>query len=243
MNGETGLVTRLIRYLPGIYQEPDPQVAEPAATSPKFQRPCLDEYLEAFEELLLGLQREEGPESKAGHPEAGRSKEDRSSGLERMVARLHRYFDPRTVPAPFLPWLAQWVALTLLPGVPVETNRKLLARMVPLYRCRGTRRCLEELLAIVLPVPAEIRDDFPPFQIGRHSTVGRNSWVGGGPSHFFHVTLTFSRTTGPEVQRQRRIAEYVIEMAKPAHTDYQLDVATPRFQVGVYSTVAVDSFL
>ena len=164
-------------------------------------------------------------------------------GLESLIAALHRLIDPWKTPEEFLPWLAQWAALTLATGLPAEIHRKLLANIIPLYRIRGTKSYLEQLLSIYLRVPADVIDDLPAMQVARHATIGRDSWVGGGPPHFFRVILRFSLAAGSELERQRRLARYVIELAKPAHTDYILEVSAPRFQIGVHSTVAMDSFL
>ena len=39
----------------------------------------------------------------------------------------------------FLPWLAQWVALSGAASLPIERQRRLIGRIVPLYASRGTR--------------------------------------------------------------------------------------------------------
>jgi phage tail-like protein len=227
MTGNFGPSSRLLQYLPAVYQEPVPPPPNPIAEEPEYKRPFLDEYLLPFEEILLGR----------------RGSAHRAHALEYRVGTLYRLLDPRRTPEEFLPWLAQFAALPEVPGLPVPRYRKLLASIVSWNALRGTRLYLEQLLAICMDVPCQVIDDAPPLQVGRHSTIGRDTWIQGGPPHFFRVVLKFTRADRSHVEQQRALARRVIDFAKPAHTYYLLEVASPRFQVGVHSTIAVDSFL
>src|SRR5260221_12180485 len=71
---------------------------------------------------------------------------DGSRPLADAIASISSLFDAFHTPKEFLPWLAQWVALTDLRGLPEERQRQLLATIVPLYAKRGTKSYLEELL-------------------------------------------------------------------------------------------------
>jgi hypothetical protein len=68
-------------------------------------------------------------------------------------------------------------------------------------------------------------------------------YLGGGPPHFFRVTMVASDMGALEVQAQRQIAYEVIELAKPAHTVYDFVVISPELQVGIHSTIGVDTVL
>jgi hypothetical protein len=51
-------------------------------------------------------------------------------------------------------------------------------------------------------------------------------------------------TPEPEqLRRQRQVTTAIIDLEKPAHTYYELDVETPTLQIGVHSTVGVDTLL
>jgi phage tail-like protein len=219
--------SRLLRHLPAVYQEPEeaPRITA-HQKGPKYEAPFLQHYLLPYERLLLG----------------GYRKEDRP-GLEQVIELLYTYIHPRDTPREFLPWLAQWVALAVRADIPEECTRNLIANLIPLYRIRGTKKYLEKILALVLQVPATIVDDFPPLQVARHSRVGHDTFIGGGPTNYFRVTLRFRSASGREVERQRRLAEYVIELSKPAHTQYSLEMTLPRFQVGRHARIGVDTFL
>jgi hypothetical protein len=48
----------------------------------------------------------------------------------------------------------------------------------------------------------------------------------------------------PERMRaQDAIARFIVDLQKPAHTDYTLTVETPTFQIGVHSRVGIDTLV
>jgi phage tail-like protein len=222
----------LMEYLPAIYQEAD-------ASHPKT---FLGQFLLAFEKVLLGL----GEETAAArHVVTGDVEADTGiEGLGEKIARLHELFDPGETPEEFLPWLASWAALSLRSDLSVMRKRKLLARIIPLYRIRGTRKYLEELLMLCVDAVVMVNDrEMPELQVGVHSTVDSDTYLGGGAPYFFKVTLLAPRLNAREVETQIQIARAMIELAKPAHTSYELDVISPRLQLGVHSTVGEDTVL
>jgi hypothetical protein len=116
--------------------------------------------------------------------------------------------------------------------------------MVPLYRRRGTKDNLAELLRIytglspVITGPGDVE-----CQIGVHSTIGVDMQISGSVPHFFHVSVTMPNPDQPTLQRQGQIATALIELQKPAHTDYKLEILFNTMQIGVRSTVGVDTLL
>lgn len=200
--------SRLMDYLPAVFHEVD------AADSSS--DPLLRHFLLAFEQILLGTEKpDQGERSQgAGHIE----------GLEHCIARLHTFFDPEETREDFLSWLASWVAFDLRSDLPLSRRRALLANIVPLYQVRGTKRYMEELLRLYFEVPVVVDDnELPSFQIGVHSSLGGDTYVEGGPPFFFRVRLELSGTPR-ELENQTRIAREVIDLAKPAHTMYSLEV-------------------
>lgn len=217
---------RLWEYLPAIYQDRDDKGGEN----------FLCRFLGAFEALLLDS------ESHFGIRDAEFDWEQEP--LEREIARLHYLLDPWETPDEFLPWLASWAALSLRPELSSSRKRKLIARIIPLYRIRGTRRYMEEILAICVNAISSVSDAaLPAFQVGHHSTVGEDTYISGGPAHFFRVRLIAPNLDAPEVEQQCRLAESIIELAKPAHTYYELEVVSRQLQVGIHSTIGLDTIL
>jgi phage tail-like protein len=165
-------------------------------------------------------------------------------GLEEIIAAIGTLFDPKETREDFLPWLASWVALGLRADWTELQQRDFLAKIVPLYRRRGTKENLAELLRIytgLSPViTAVVETD---FQIGVHSAIGVDTQIGGGAPHFFHVSVTMPNPDPATLQRQRQIATALIELQKPAHTDYDLDILFNTIQIGVRSTIGRDTLL
>ncbi len=210
-DGTSQLPNSLLQYLPAIYQ----------------QDAFIDQFLQAFEKLLLGRQDDQlFPPLKRNSVEVHFPQH----GLEETIAGLAAYFDPQKTPDEFLPWLASWTAFSLRADLPSDKQRDFIANIFQLYRWRGTKQNLEKLLAIFVPHTDVSLS--PPKVIETTD-----------PPHFFLVTILLARTTPAVVFRQAAIARALIELEKPAHTYYKLDVLFPSMQVGVHSTVGVDTQL
>lgn len=225
--------SNLIYYLPAIYQEDA----------------GLGRFLLAFEKVLLG--RDDGVELPAPAPEEGGARA--AFGLEQCIASMALLFDPMQTPEDFLPWLANWTAFTLRADLDPAKQRDFIANIIPRYVWRGTRQNLEELLKIFTvgtPTVTEATGD--EVQIGVHSSIGKDMFLGGGPPHFFTVTIRFPKgLSADQLRRQRDIAVSLIELEKPAHTHYELkEEGIPTLRIGAdpvlggdYSSLGVDTIL
>jgi phage tail-like protein len=234
---------RLLEYLPAVYHGLDDTDLQPSDQEYSGRPPFLNYFLLAFEDLLLG--RKDHPAGK-GAPKSSRGRDQESSfeSLEDEIHDLHRIFEPERTPARFLEWLAGWGALSLEASLSLEKKRRLVARIIPLYRIRGTKAYVEELLRLHLEAEATIAvedEERPHLQVGRQSTIGQDCYLGGGGPHWFRVRLAFPETDWRRVEPQCQLARRVIDLAKPAHTLYELSVQSHRMQVGVHSTVGVDT--
>jgi phage tail-like protein len=164
--------------------------------------------------------------------------------LGQKIDWLHELIDPDRTPVRFLPWLASFAALSLRAGMSKPKQRKLIKAIISLYRIRGTREYLETLLDLCLDVQSSVtEEEISPLQLGVRSTIGRNTYIGGGPPFFFRVSLDTEGLDASSVEAQRQIAHEVIELAKPAHTTYELTFASPRMQIGIHSTIGRDTVL
>src|SRR5690349_384806 len=135
--------------------------------------PFLGQYLWAFEKILLGL--------------------------ESRVDTLDALFDPLRSDPEFLPWLSSWVAFTLRNDLDLPTQQKFLAKVIPLYRKRGTIESLKKLIAIFTSV---------------EPIISEATTADTGP-HYFRVTIALPRGA----DSQAAIARALIEIEKPAHTN------------------------
>jgi phage tail-like protein len=147
------------------------------------------------------------------------------AGLEQIIDGLATLYDPLKTPDEFVPWLSKWTALSLRADMTLEQQRMFIAQIIQLYQYRGTQANLVKLLELFLAAtPAiEIPADDKPY--------------------FFHVKITLPRREVEFVKRQQEIAQALVELEKPAHTDYTLTVNTPTLRIGEFSTVGVDTLL
>jgi len=206
----------LLQYLPAVFSED----------------PFLGQFLLAFEKILLG--RDDNPgvpkPATAGPPGSPQEKPDPDldpRGLEQIIDGLATLYDPFNTPAEFLPWLSKWAALSLRADMTLDRQREFVAQVIQLYAERGTQRNLEKLLEIFLKAT-------PTVQV-----------LDTDPAYFFHVTIKLPRLPRQETEQQLEIAQALVELEKPAHTDYRLTLETPSLRVGDLkgSVVGVNTLL
>lgn len=147
-------------------------------------------------------------------------------GLESLIDRVHTYFqavpspheppshEPQVTPDEFLPWLANWVALSLRDDWPNDLKRRFISQMVPLYRLRGTKAGIKRLLELYT---------------GEEVTI----YELPDPPHYFQVemTLSINPRDRDRLRRQQQIARAILDQEKPAHTFYSLQILTPSLQI------------
>jgi P2-related tail formation protein len=110
------------------------------------------------------------------------------------------------------------VALSLRDDWDEKTKRGFISRMVPLYRKRGTKEGLKELLELYVNV-----DKGPLDQ----SNVEIYEFE--QPIHYFQVTMTLQERG--DLQRKQAIARAILDQEKPAHTFYSLQILFPTMQI------------
>ena len=234
-----GQASRYLEYLPAIYQQ------EAEVGRPNF----LGRFLLAFEQMLTGL----GDSNEPGLEEILDGLVDPVSEATQL-AGIHRYLDPgpklpdhERAPAEFLEWLAGWVALALRADLDELRQREFIASAVSLYRLRGTKQGLEQVVRIYTRLGVTVNEQNTPFQIGAHSTIGVDTILDGGGPHFFRVLLRLPTPDPAEQRKYRDVVTAIIDMEKPAHSYYNradlLDVQAPALVIGVYSKVGVDTLL
>ena len=207
-----------LQYLPEIYRE----------------QQFFGRFLLAFEQILTGL---EGAESEP------------KTGLEEEISQIYQLFSPTEIDKffdsnnaqqqeilnEFLQWLASWVALSLRADWTQEQQQAFLANIVSLYRFRGTKKNLVELLQIYTGKefePRIIEPEDTPFQIGINSTIGVDTQIEGSPPYFFKVEVTLPIPDRELLQRQADIILALVDLQKPAHTHYDLTIFYETIQIG-----------
>ncbi len=206
---------QLLQYLPEVYRQ-DP--------------PATRDFLLAFEKILLGRTDDATTQASIEEDELLRN----LRGLEQILTDLARYFTPGTnqtdgAPDEFLPWLSQWVALSLRWDITLDDaennaiRRSFIAHMAQLYRQRGTKEGMRQLLVIFSQSEnVTINDEFDEMP------------------YFFQVLLSLEAVKDSddkkEFERRLELAHSVIRLEKPAHTYYQLIPEITTFRIGPYNS-------
>jgi phage tail-like protein len=120
--------------------------------------------------------------------------------LEQRQDHVALYFDPRTCPASFLPWLASWLDLSLKAHWPEMRRRRLLEEALDLYRWRGTAYALVRIIEVCTGLTPEITE--APAQ---------------------PLVFTVSITVPPGSSVDKDLIEDLIKEHKPAHAGYRLE--------------------
>lgn len=199
----------LINHLPAVYHKSED----------------LGVLLSVFEKIFYG---EDG--------QGQRSKKPRQSPLEPIplvdsIAAIALLFDPAESPDDFLNWLAQWVALTSLEGLNASQKRRLIARIVPLYGIRGTKKYIKEMVEFFISpkMTISIREQGLAGLIVGSAHVGDDTRLERERPFWFQVTITVanlekkSDLSGDETTLWEKRIRRIIDLAKPAHTLYDLD--------------------
>jgi phage tail-like protein len=130
--------------------------------------------------------------------------EDIWEPLEQRQDHIEMYFDPRTCPVAFLPWLASWLGISLNPHWPEARRRRLLAQAMDLYRWRGTRYGLVRMIEVCTGITPLISENpLEPFVFRIRVTLPANAVQNG---------------------IDRELLEELIHIHKPAHAGYILEV-------------------
>ena len=144
-----------------------------------------------------------------------------------------RFYDPHVAPIEFLDWLSNWTAFTIDLDWPEAQKRALIKRAVDLYRIRGTKRGLALFLKLFSGHEPDIKENTWPFKGFRVESEGSDIGARVGLdsvilppvdlAHCFVVTMPvpYDQVEMDMVVRIHRI----IQMEKPAHTNYYLRFA------------------
>jgi phage tail-like protein len=150
-------------------------------------------------------------------------------------------------------WLAGWAAISLREDWTPAKKQNLLKNVIPLYRSKGTKDNLIELLKIYAEYATDIKVIEPedkPFRILKKGDpngicLGKGNRIGGAPRFYFEVEITLPRHDSAELvegeflNRQRAAVKAVIDLNKPAHTHYKLTINSETIKIGECSRCTI----
>lgn len=220
----TSPAKKLIDMLPGVLRRADEE-----------SQRSLKSFIAVFEKLITGVTDLDSEVTVGPLP---------AKSIGEAIDLFPSYFHPETAPSEFLDWLSSWVGLVLKEDWAEEKKRTVLARIIPLYRMRGTRKGLEEYLNIYTHGGVSINDDVGLFQVGINSRVGISTAI--DLTNFFTIVVRLSEAeqTLEAINSKKLMIESIIEREKPVHTRYKLIWENVHsLQVGIRSQVEINTLL
>ncbi|MGH9070022.1 MAG: phage tail protein, partial [Acidimicrobiales bacterium] len=125
------------------------------------------------------------------------------------------YLDPALAPSDFAAWLATWVGVALDENWPLERQRHVIVRAVELYSLRGTRKGIEELVALYAGVRPEVTDSG-----GVITSIAPGLDMPGDIAPWVKVRLVVSDPVSVDARRVGALVAAV----KPAHVRHLVEV-------------------
>ena len=189
------------------------------------------------------------------------------------IDHLSRFFDAAGAPAEFLSWLGSWLAISIDDNWPEDRKRQLIENAISLYKKRGTRKGLEDMLGLYTDSKAFVVEN---FRIDRatqkkenyqtyqdRNTSGEEVEAIFLPPQDAKTTLedgeerkTSSVLFGEErfrfcvlltdaslSENTLNIIRKIIEDQKPAHTCYGLKVLQPWFYLDMHTYLCINTVL
>lgn len=145
--------------------------------------------------------------------------------IEWKVEQIPKIFDPWMAEDKFLKYIASWLALELPDQWGEATRRALIDNITSIYNKRGTLDGLKLILSIYLG-----------------AAVKQIEEIGDQP-HVFKVVVYFPHYDPAVLAQRIRAIRNLIDVEKPAHTDYQWDIEMPTLQIEKHSTIGKDTIL
>jgi phage tail-like protein len=155
--------------------------------------------------------------------------------------------DPITADPRFLPWVASWVNFEFDASLPIPEQRELVRRAIRLYRLRGTREGVEEMVRVLTSAPVQVLEceKPPPAVLGGCCLAAGptlpDRYLGGEPpAHFLYprrrpatryfVLLLesrsrFERRFGERATDVLRRITRIVTTEKPTHVQFTIRFA------------------
>lgn len=163
------------------------------------------------------------------------------SDLDEEIRHVARYFDPEVAGGDYLEWLAGWLDVEDGYLWPEEKLRTLVRHGMELYRIRGTRRYVTEMVQLYTgrqPWVVEY-SQVEPFLTDLNQAVLLRELYGESP---YMVTLILEGSALESPEAHKALLR-IVDNAKPAWVEVNLVVLTPYLFLDKYSYLGVNSTL
>lgn len=160
--------------------------------------------------------------------------------IEQKIDHITRYFDADGVSNEFLHWLAGWLAIGADEDWTNEQIRSLMKQAPALFRRRGTRSGIEELIRIFTGDHPFILE---PFQIPSATTeedILKRLYQSYPDSYSFYV---FLKPNQAQQEIKRTMVRQLVDTEKPAHTHAHVLSLAPWIFLDGHTYLGVNTYL
>jgi len=163
------------------------------------------------------------------------------SDLEEKIDRIARYFDSDAVEGELLQWLAEWLDIDDVYIWTEEQLRYLIRNAMRLYKMRGTRPAVSDMVELYLGEKPYIVEHWQlEGSEGEAGTSGLLARLYGDNSYYFTVVVPERCVPSP---KKHKTLLKIIESAKPAHVEANVVVLKPYIFLDKYSYLGMNSVL
>jgi phage tail-like protein len=161
--------------------------------------------------------------------------------MEEKIGGIAQYFDADAVSGPFLKWLATWFAIVVDDSWGEEQLRNLLKRAPELYKRRGTKRAMEDLIEIYTGQKPFIVEYFQFKHLKDNPELKDLLLKLYSMDPYCFTVLVKQECVATE---QRRLAvQKILDEEKPAFTEARLVVLQPWIYMDMHTYLGINTFL
>ncbi len=172
-------------------------------------------------------------------------------GLETQVDRIARYFDPDSSVAggEFLRWLSTWLAVSVDNSWDDKKLRALIKRASEIYRYRGTRTAIEEMIELFTgdrPLVVEHFHGSCAAWRDQARDEDLNDLAELYERLYGHDPFCFCVLLKPypfKTEEQRKAVRRILDLEKPAHTCAGLLTLQPWVQLDTHTYLGINTYL
>lgn len=161
--------------------------------------------------------------------------------LEEQIANMSQYIDVDAAPPEFVTWLSNWLALAVDDSWEEEQIRKLVKHAPELYKRRGTRYGIEQMIEIYTGEKPFIIEYFQYRRLQEQSELRKifSDLYGDNPYSFCVLVKPESVPT----KKKRLMVEKILNDEKPAYTEAKLVVLEPWIYMDKHSYLGINTVL
>jgi phage tail-like protein len=160
--------------------------------------------------------------------------------VDNAIVKVPRLIDAEQTPSAFLPWLSTWVGASMDENWPEEKWRIFLSRAVELYRIRGTKNELKEIIEIytgkhpyAIVERALLHAETPEYERLLNRLFGDSEYA-------FRVILDVGQIND---EKDAGVVTRIIENEKPAHTQGCFIMLENKIMLDWYTFLGYNSYI